>query len=400
MQNNNTISLNYKKRIEVLKRVDIFAEANVKFLKKLASSLKEIFLEKDEIVFLKGDKYSAMYIIVEGEVKIHDNDYVFTHFKKNEIFGEYSLIDSSERSASVTAVKESSCLVLEKDVFDSLIEEDNKIALEILKSLIRRLRNNNVLEEKLVTQNQKIIEQRNRIDKQRKELEEMNLSKDKFFTIIAHDLKNPFNTVIGLSELIINRYDSYDREKIKFFIEQINLYSNNTYELLENLLQWSRSQTGKLKVKLEKVNLQNISTEIKYLYAGKTEEKQIEIINKVNFDTNVYADSNMLNTVLRNLVSNALKFTPQNGKITISDKISNGEVTICVSDTGIGIPENNIGKIFKLDSNISTSGTNKELGTGLGLIITKEFVEKNGGKIWVKSIVNKGTSFYFTLPVS
>ncbi|MEA3316933.1 MAG: cyclic nucleotide-binding domain-containing protein, partial [Bacteroidota bacterium] len=321
MQNNNTISLNYKKRIEVLKRVDIFAEANVKFLKKLASSLKEIFLEKDEIVFLKGDKYSAMYIIVEGEVKIHDNDYVFTHFKKNEIFGEYSLIDSSERSASVTAVKESSCLVLEKDVFDSLIEEDNKIALEILKSLIRRLRNNNVLEEKLVTQNQKIIEQRNRIDKQRKELEEMNLSKDKFFTIIAHDLKNPFNTVIGLSELIINRYDSYDREKIKFFIEQINLYSNNTYELLENLLQWSRSQTGKLKVKLEKVNLQNISTEIKYLYAGKTEEKQIEIINKVNFDTNVYADSNMLNTVLRNLVSNALKFTPQNGKITISDKI-------------------------------------------------------------------------------
>jgi two-component system sensor histidine kinase/response regulator len=376
LQERDILIMNDEKRVELLENVEIFFGIDNNFLKKIASSLKEVTLNKDETVFCKGDKYSAMYIIVDGEVKIHDEDYIFTYFGKNDFFGEYSLIDSSARSASVTITKKAKLLILEREVFNNLVDENSRFALRILKSLIKRLRNNNILEEKLTQQNKEI-------STQRKKLEELNLTKDKFFTIIAHDLKNPFNTVMGLSELLIQRYEMYDDEKIKFFISQINDYSNKTYDLLENLLQWAKSQTGKIKVKLDRVNLHTIVKEIKSLNFVKAEEKDIELINSVDKDTNVFADFNILHTILRNLLSNALKFTSGNGKITISNKVKDDIVTVCVSDTGIGISEENIDKLFKLDSNFSTEGTDKESGTGLGLIST----------------VNKGTSLYFTLPI-
>ncbi len=399
IQNNDIISIQVRKRVEVLQNVDIFFGTDVNILQELANSLKDVSFEKGETVFQKGDRYNAMYIIVRGEVKIHDGDYVFTHFGENDFFGEYSLIDSSVRSATVTVIKDVELLILEREVFDSFVDKNNKLALKILKSLIKRLRKNNVLEEQLNQQNAEIRKNRDKIDGQRKELEEINITKDKFFTIIAHDLKNPFNAVIGLSELLLQRYDAYSDDKIKFFITQINKNSNNAYNLLENLLQWARSQTGKLKVELEKINLFDITTNIFTLYLEKANEKEVELVNNIDTNTNVFADNNMTKAVIRNLVSNALKFTSSNGKIAISDKVNDGKVTICVSDTGIGIPKENIDKLFKIDSNISTQGTAKELGTGLGLVITKEFVEKNGGKIWVESIVNNGAEFYFTLPV-
>jgi len=397
MQNDNELIVQARKRVEVLQSVDIFSGIDIDILQKLAYSLKNGFFEKGETVFEKGDKYNAMYIISSGEVKIHDGDYVFTYFGENEFFGEYSLIDSSVRSATVTITENAELLILERIVFDKFIDENKTLALKILKSLIKRLRGNNVLEEKLNKQNKEIKINKDKIELQRKELEEVNLTKDKFFTIIAHDLKSPFNTVIGLSELLLQRYESYNNEKIKFFIEQINKHSNNTYELLENLLQWARSQTGKLLVKPEKICLYTIINKIISLYSEKTNKKGIVITNNIDTDTNVFADNNMTNAIIRNLVSNSIKFTSGNGKINISSKTSDNVVVICVSDTGIGIPEENIEKLFKIDSNISTQGTDREMGTGLGLIITKEFVEKNGGKIWVVSKENEGTSFYFTL---
>lgn len=390
---------NIEHRINILKDVVIFSESDNQIRKRLANSLVDVFVLKDQAVFHKGDSLNAMYIIVQGKVKVHDGVHIFTQFKEKDFFGEYSLIDSSVRSATVTATEDTHLLRLDQKEFLKIIEDNVDVSKAVLKALIKRLRDNNVLEEKMAQNSLKISHQRDELDQQRKELEELNATKDKFFTIIAHDLKNPFNTVIGLSELLIERYETYDSAKIKEFINQIHIFSNNAYNLLEDLLQWARSQTGKMKVKPEKVNLLDLSVENMTIFKEMADKKGVNLESRINIDLYAYIDRNMITTVLRNLISNAIKFTRANDTIILAAKVNNNFIEVSVSDTGIGIPYDNIDKIFKIDSNISTQGTDDESGTGLGLIISHEFVEKNGGTIIVKSEEGKGTTFMFTVPI-
>lgn len=388
-----------KERIEILRDVIIFSESSEKILERLASSLIDVFIEKNEAVFHKGDQLKAMYIIVDGLVKVHDSDHVFAQIGKKDFFGEYSLIDSSVRSATVTAIENTHLLRLDQEDFHRIIENNVEVSKAFLKALIKRLRNNNVLEEKLTQNNLKIEHQRDELDKQKRELEELNATKDKFFTIIAHDLKNPFNTVIGLSELLIERYDLYDSSKIKEFIAQIYKYSNNAYHLLEDLLQWAKSQTGRMEVYVEKLDVFELAIENLNLFQESANKKGINLVSNVKMQTYIFADRNMITTVLRNLISNSIKFTNRGDFITLEAIKLNENVEISVTDTGIGIPEKNLKKIFNIDANISTQGTEDEPGTGLGLIISREFVEKNGGTIYVKSQEGKGTQFSFKIPV-
>lgn len=388
-----------KERIEILRDVIIFSESSEKILERLASSLIDVFIEKNEAVFHKGDQLKAMYIIVDGLVKVHDSDHVFAQIGKKDFFGEYSLIDSSVRSATVTAIENTHLLRLDQEDFHRIIENNVEVSKAFLKALIKRLRNNNVLEEKLTQNNLKIEHQRDELDKQKRELEELNATKDKFFTIIAHDLKNPFNTVIGLSELLIERYDLYDSSKIKEFIAQIYKYSNNAYHLLEDLLQWAKSQTGRMEVYMEKLDVFELAIENLNLFQENANKKGINLVSNVKMQTYIFADRNMITTVLRNLISNSIKFTNRGDFITLEAIKLNENVEISVTDTGIGIPEKNLKKIFNIDANISTQGTEDEPGTGLGLIISREFVEKNGGTIYVKSQEGKGTQFSFKIPV-
>ena len=388
-----------EERISILKDVVIFSESDEKILNHLASILDDVFIEKNEVVFHKGDKLNAMYFIVKGQVKVHDGDYIFTKFGEKDFFGEYSLIDSSARSATVTATKTTHLLRLNQKDFYKISEDNIEVSKAVLKALIQRLRNNNILEENLTQNSLEIKLQRDELNKQKKELEELNATKDKFFTIIAHDLKNPFNTVIGLSELLIERFDSYDSIKVKEFISQIYKFSNNAYHLLEDLLQWAKSQTGRMQVKSEKVDVFELVFENMNLFQEKLEKKNIRMDSKVRIGLFAFIDKNMISTVLRNLISNSIKFTNSGGEITVDGKINNEVIEISVTDTGVGIPENNIDEIFKIDSNISTQGTEDEPGTGLGLIISREFVEKNGGSINVKSKEGIGTQFMFTVPV-
>lgn len=389
-----------KKRIEILRDVVIFSESNENILKRLATSLNDVFIKQNEVVFHKDDELNAMYIIVNGKVKVHDGDYVFTQFGKKDFFGEYSLIDSSARSATVTAIEDSYLLRLDQEDFQRIIEENVEVTKAVLKALIKRLRNNNVLEEKLTQNNIKIEHQRDELDRQKKELEELNATKDKFFTIIAHDLKNPFNTVIGLSELLIERFDSYDSTKIKDFISQIYKFSNNAYNLLEDLLQWAKSQTGRIEVNIEKFDVFELAIENITLYQADAIRKGITLESNVKVNTHVNADRNMVLTVIRNLISNSIKFSNSGDTITVEAIHAKDFVEISVIDTGVGIPEKNLGKIFNIDSNLSTQGTADETGTGLGLIISREFVEKNGGTIRVTSKEGNGTKFTFTVPVN
>ena len=385
-------------RVEILKEVVIFSESEGIILKRLAASLVDVFVEKDEAVFQKGDMLNAMYIIVSGTVYVHDGDHIFTQFGAKDFFGEYSLIDSSVRSATVTASEKTHLLRLDQGDFLELIEENVDLSKAVLKALIKRLRNNNILEEKLTQNTLKIKRQRDELDVQKEKLEELNATKDKFFTIIAHDLKNPFNTVIGLSELLIERYETYNSEKIQEFIGQIHKFSNNAYNLLEDLLQWAKSQTGRMEVKQKKTDVFELAIESLNLYKAKAEEKGIKLTSNVDIGLYASIDKNMISTVLRNLVSNAIKFTKSGGEIRIEANVSGDFIEVKVSDTGIGISEKNLQGIFEIDYNISTLGTNQESGTGLGLIIVREFVEKNGGTISVKSKEGEGSLFIFKIP--
>ena len=236
--------------------------------------------------------------------------------------------------------------------------------------------------------------------KSENELRELNATKDKFFSIIAHDMKNPFSTFLNSSELLKEYYHELsDEERLKNIIN-IHESSQHLYKLLENLLQWSRSQTGRLKHNPEVLDLYEAAFNTTFLLKNSALKKDIRLSTTIKPECYVYFDRNMLNTILRNLVSNSIKFTGKNGIINIDAVKKGNYVEASVSDTGIGIEQEVIDKLFRIDKSHTTKGTQNETGTGLGLILCKEFVEKNGGTIWVKSSPGEGSIFYFTLPVA
>jgi len=236
------------------------------------------------------------------------------------------------------------------------------------------------------------------------ELKELITEKDKFFSIIAHDLKGPFNAIMGFSEILTSEWTDFSEEEKLHFIRNIHTSSKNTFQLLENLLEWSMAQTGRLVFTPEPIDLSVIANEIMILLRTQAEKKQIRLFSAINFGTLVTADENMVKTIFRNLVTNAIKFTPSGGQVRINatnvPKHPGGMEMIeaCILDNGIGIPAEDLPRIFKIEEKIHSSGTAQERGTGLGLILCKELVEKNGGKIRVESQVDKGSKFCFTLP--
>jgi PAS domain S-box-containing protein len=231
------------------------------------------------------------------------------------------------------------------------------------------------------------------------QLKDLNATKDKFFNIVAHDLKNPFTSLIGSSELLFRNIDKMDNEKIKTLALILNDASKNGYAILQNLLDWSRSQTGLLKFNPENINLKMLIDEHILNLEQISSNKEIKIHSEVKDDLFIYGDKNMIKTILRNLLSNAVKYSHRSGKVIVDATVNDLEVVILVKDNGIGIPEENINKIFRIDAKYSAPGTENEQGTGLGLKLCKEFVEKQGGKIWVESIENKGSEFKFSIPV-
>ena len=233
-----------------------------------------------------------------------------------------------------------------------------------------------------------------------KELKRINATKDKFFSIIAHDLKNPFNSLLGFTDLMKNDFDSLEEYELRKFIDLIYESSKQGFNLLENLLQWSRSQTNRIAfdpVETELKNLVNRSTE---LLAPNARKKLIDLIVDIPNNIKLKADEEMLSTVIRNLLSNAIKFTSAKGKVKITAKKFAHRIELMVIDTGIGIPEENIPKLFRIDVQVSSFGTENEKGTGLGLILCKEFVEKHGGKIKVTSEWKNGSEFKVILPLA
>lgn len=230
------------------------------------------------------------------------------------------------------------------------------------------------------------------------ELRQLNATKDKFFSIIAHDLKSPFNSIMGFSELLVEQINEKDYDGIEKYASIIMQSSEKAVSLLMNLMDWARSQTGHMEFLPEYFEMIDFINEISILFEDIAGQKSISMVRKLPSKLPVFADKSMISTVLRNLISNAVKFTNTGGEIVISATENQTGLIVTLSDNGVGIPDNMIGKLFRIDENYTTAGTNKECGTGLGLILCKEFIEKHGGKIWVESEVGIGSTFYFTLP--
>jgi PAS domain S-box-containing protein len=231
-----------------------------------------------------------------------------------------------------------------------------------------------------------------------KKLVQLNADKDRFIAILGHDLRSPFNGLLGLSALLKENIQNFDIEEIKNYAGHINKTAQSTFNLLENILLWARTQQGIIHFKLQKLQFQDIFKNIHEVLNPTAIEKNITIKYSATDHLTVFADANMLKTVLRNLTSNAIKFTNSGGTINISAVQTPSTITISVSDNGVGISQDMIAKLFELGQVQSTNGTANEKGTGFGLLLCKEFVEKHNGNIWVESAEGKGTTFTFTIP--
>ena len=241
----------------------------------------------------------------------------------------------------------------------------------------------------------KEIEERERIEE---DLRESNATKDRFFSIIAHDLRNPFISIGNFVTLMTKHSAVLSKTEIITISKELKESTDKTQDLLENLLQWAKSQRGTIQFKPEVIELSEISEDITSLVENMAQMKSIVVESHIQKNTLAFADWHMTSTILRNLVSNAIKFTPENGKVSVSAMQKEGCVQVRVSDTGIGMKQEVIDKLFAIDQKVVTTGTANEKGTGLGLILCKELVEKNGGSINVISEVGKGSTFSFTLP--
>ncbi len=236
------------------------------------------------------------------------------------------------------------------------------------------------------------------IQKMNTELTELNASKDKFFSIISHDLRSPFNGFIGLTKIMADETSDFTLKELQEISKKMQISAGNLYTLLENLLEWARIQRNLTEFNPVVCDMYDVIKQNNELEYDTAQQKDIEIVLKISSSYKAKIDKKMIDTVLRNLITNAIKFTPRGGKIEIGKVKKSSDVCIFVKDNGIGMNTDTLEKLFKIDENVTRPGTEKEPSTGLGLLLCKEFVEKHGGKIWAESQEGKGSTFYFSLP--
>ena len=240
--------------------------------------------------------------------------------------------------------------------------------------------------------------QQQQLQQQTEQLRALNAEKDRFLSMIAHDLRSPFSTLRLLIGVAAENIEGSGQNELENLMHLLKKSSENVYTLLENLLTWSQIQQGIMKYHPQHLDVQEIIVQNMAILKPGADQKQITIKNDIAAETTVYADYHMVDAVIRNLLSNALKFTYPGGKIMVSTQPAEQWLAISVADTGIGIEAEHLPKLFRIDAIYRRKGTAREQGTGLGLILCKEFIEKHGGQIWVESVVGKGSTFKFTLP--
>jgi signal transduction histidine kinase len=387
-----------KRRINFLKKVQIFEESPNSILALIAEKLTEMEVSEGDHIVLKGELGDCMYIIRDGRVKVHDGEYIFSILKTGDVFGKYYLIDNQERSATVTALSHTFLLRFRQDDFYRITQNENSVTKGILRTLVRRLRDMNEAEEQLAAKNVEILHQKEELEKQKTELLELNATKDKFFSIIAHDLRSPISTLISLSEVLSTDMELLELVQQKEILQSLHMLSKNYLKLLDNLLQWARVQSGRMTAEPLEFDVSEVIQDVVNFYRPYALDKQIRLIDLNISQVKVFADKNMIRLILRNLISNAIKFTQPDGEIHISVVEKERVVEVTVEDNGLGMTPEVLQNLFRIDQTSSSVGTAGEKGTGLGLILCREFAEMNHGTISAESERGFGSIFRVTVP--
>ena len=291
-------------------------------------------------------------------------------------------------------------LVQEKNKLEDVVRERTQEILVQKEEILVQSEHLKDANDWILAKNTELEEQKLELEAKKNQLEISDATKNKFFRIIAHDLRNPISTAVSTTEYILSNFDSAENDSIKAFLEKLHRLSLTTYSLLENLLDWSSSQMGEIRYNPIRVELSFMVTDSIDLVKSMIDAKGIQVNLDLPETLEVFADENMLRTVIRNLISNAVKFTPDNGSIKISATEKGEYCELSVEDNGVGITEENLTNLFKIDRDYKTLGTHNERGAGLGLIICQEFVEQNGGKILVESKLGKGSKFTITVKLA
>jgi len=307
----------------------------------------------------------------------------------------------STRSEVCTPIKFNDKTIAVLDVQETTINAFDEIDIQTLETLAGQIGialNNAKQYEKAEKEISYRRQAEESLKEREKELKELNLWKDEIFTILAHDLRSPYQGLLGYLEMLLQDYDELDDDSIKSVLKDLTDLSFSSFKFLEDLLEWSRFQLGKTKFNPIYVNLFKVVEDqfnsLQYA-AGK---KNITLESTIAGNTKIYADENILSIILRNLILNGIKFTPEGGKILIDNEIKDNLVYISVIDTGVGIPDTVKHNLFNAEEIYNSTGTNGEKGSGMGLLLCKELIQKSGGNIWVESIENNGSKFTFTLP--
>ncbi len=237
------------------------------------------------------------------------------------------------------------------------------------------------------------------INMQNEELITLNSAKDRFIIILAHDIRSPFGSILNLLEILLKDFQSFDMKTIEQYLNVIDSSAKSNFSLLDDILTWIMANSNKIDFEPVNYSIHSVYNEIIELFIPIARSKDIEIIHSLTDDLNVFADVNMLKTILRNLISNSIKFTNKNGTIKISTEVKEGKIITSISDNGLGMESETINRLFNIRNNITAHGTANEQGTGLGLLICKEFVERHNGEIWVENELGKGSDFKFSLPL-
>ena len=277
-----------------------------------------------------------------------------------------------------------------------LVREKRLLEEKISERTSEIARKNISLEE----QKEEIITANEELKKQKDELNELNATKDTFFSILAHDLKNPFSSLYSLSGLVLKHFQNMEETEKLAALKKIEASTKHIYNLLDNLLTWSQSQRGDIDYSPDKFNLSNLVDTNINLHKVSAEKKEVRLHSGLTEETHAYGDREMISTVLRNLINNAVKYSHKGGVVEVNISENDDFLEVMVSDEGTGISKENIEKIFRIDTKFKSPGTMGEKGTGLGLILCKDFVEINRGRIWCESQEGSGTTFHFTIPAS
>jgi len=350
-----------------------------------------LVLDADGNIEWANESFHRIYgLTIEEYIKEHGPSLLESSFNKNikEIYERCRETGESVQYETETIDKNGATRWVQSNLTPVLNAEREIVRFIAIDSDISALKNAQAM----------INDQKKEIEAQRDKLQKLNNTKDKFLSIIAHDLKNPFHSILGFSDLLVKNGDGIEKEKQATYIQLINESALYAHGLLENLLQWSRSQTDQIKYSPSSIDIFELLTEVQHITVASLEKKNLSFTSAVPKGTIVFSDSNMLNTIFRNLLTNAIKFTPEGGTISIDLQDMGEKYKISIIDSGIGMEKEDIDRILSVEEYHSTAGTSGEAGTGLGLIIVSDFVKRHGGVLSIDSVPGKGSTFSFTLP--